>query len=166
VNLDRAVPVGCVFRWCPSLSQSASGSCQRLRAPALLCQVETLFPVVRALVHHGRNSLHSHSFPLSRPPLPQSAVSLPTVAAAATACAGVADVHPAFRSRLSLGATAIAAAHAPVRRSDAPGTAERMELLQQGIPRSALDRFWQGRHSQARLESAGRQQGATSRPAR
>ena len=38
----------CVFRWCPSLSQVPSGSCQRLRAPALLCQVETLFPVARA----------------------------------------------------------------------------------------------------------------------
>lgn len=50
VILVWAVFVGCVFRWCPSLSQVQvpSGSCQRLRAPALLCQVETLFPVARA----------------------------------------------------------------------------------------------------------------------
>ncbi|KAH0238760.1 hypothetical protein KCV06_g579, partial [Aureobasidium melanogenum] len=93
-----------------------------------LCQVargETLFPVVRA----------------------SSAAALPSFAAAFTACAGVADVNPACRTRLSFGATALAAACQPVRGPDAPSAAERMDFFQQGICRSALDRFWQGRHS-------------------
>ena len=168
VNLHRAVPVGCAV--------SLGGAPRSPRFPAAvvnayehrLCfaKLKRSFQL-RALVHDGRHPFDSHPLTLSRPPPPQSAVSLPTLAAAAaTACAGVADVHPACRSRLSLGATAIAAAHAPVRRPDAPGPAERMELLQQGIPRSALDRFRQGRHSQARLESAGRQQVAIARPPR
>lgn len=119
-----------------------------------------------APVHHGWNPYHSHQLTLSRPSPLQSAVLIPTFTAAFTACAGVADVNPACRTRLSFGATALAAASQPVRRPDAPSAAERMDFFQQRICRSALDRFWQGRHSQARLELAGRQQVAYSRSRR
>jgi hypothetical protein len=155
--LTRAVPVGRVKGAAPP---SPSGSCPTSTG---FRQVKRSFQLC-ALVHDGPNSSDSHPLALPRQSLPESAVPLPTLAAAFTACAGVADVHPACCTRLSLGATAIAAAHTPVRRLDAPSAAERMELLQQGIPRSALDRFWQARHSQARLESAGRQQVAFGRP--
>lgn len=120
------------------------------RQPAPASQPPSL-PFLR----YGRHSLDPHPQP-SPPTLPQPVVVFDSLAASPVACAGIADVHPECLPR-SPGATAFAAAHAHLRGSDAPGSAERMDLLQQGLCRPALDGFRQSRHCQAGLQSTWRQ---------